>query len=333
MRLPDAEEFQKIYDALQDETSKKIYKHRLLYSLLGEREELKEMVETCASGGDVVRDLKDLEGRKVCYYGAGAGGLWMVRYNRNVPFLIDRYRTGTLKGLPILSLDAFLELPDCKEYLIIITVSKAEFRQEIAADLERHGLRYVFGFPNFQYFDLPELELKNECFADVGALDGETTEYFLSHFENGHAYVLEPNPEQFSVTAERLRDCPEVELFPYGAYDENTTLRFDTEEGNEGGAKVSESGGIEIEVRRLDDLLGGRKVTFLKMDIEGSELAALRGAERIIREQRPKLAICVYHKPEDMWEIPSLILQYDPDYKLYLRHYSLCDLETVLYAI
>ncbi len=311
MRLPDAEEFQKIYDALQDETSKKIYKHRLLYSLLGEREELKEMVETCVSGGDVVRDQKDLEGRKVCYYGAGAGGLWMVRYNRNVPFLIDRYRTGTLKGLPILSLDAFLELPDCKEYLIIITVSKAEFRQEIAADLE----------------------LKNECFADVGALDGETTEYFLSHFENGHAYVLEPNPEQFSVTAERLRDCPEVELFPYGAYDENTTLRFDTEEGNEGGAKVSESGDIEIEVRRLDGLLENRPVTFLKMDIEGSELAALRGAERIIREQRPKLAICVYHKPEDMWEIPSLILQYDPDYKLYLRHYSLCDLETVLYAI
>ena len=150
MRLPDAEEFQKIYDALQDETSKKIYKHRLLYSLLGEREELKEMVETCVSGGDVVRDQKDLEGRKVCYYGAGAGGLWMVRYNRNVPFLIDRYRTGTLKGLPILSLDAFLELPDCKEYLIIITVSKAKLRQEIAADLERHGLRlWISGLPIF----------------------------------------------------------------------------------------------------------------------------------------------------------------------------------------
>ena len=80
-------------------------------------------------------------------------------------------------------------------------------------------------------------------------------------------------------------------------------------------------------------MLRDRKVTFLKMDIEGSELAALRGAERIIREQRPKLAICVYHKPEDMWEIPGFILNCHPDYKLYLRHYSISYTETVLYAV
>ncbi len=73
-----------------------------------------------------------------------------------------------------------------------------------------------------------------------------------------------------------------------------------------------EDGDISIEVRRLDDILGNRPVTFIKMDIEGSELAALRGAERIIRQQRPKLAICVYHKPEDMWEIPNFILNCRP---------------------
>ena len=93
------------------------------------------------------------------------------------------------------------------------------------------------------------------------------------------------------------------------------------------------SSDLEIEVRKLDDMLRDRKVTFLKMDIEGSELAALRGAERIIREQRPKLAICVYHKPEDMWEIPGFILNCHPDYKLYLRHYSISYTETVLYAV
>ena len=175
--------------------------------------------------------------------------------------------------------------------------------------------------------------MRGEFFADVGALDGSTTEYFLKHFEDGHAYVLEPNPKQFQITRESLRDYPQAELFPYGAYDKNTTLRFDPQEGSEGGARVSESGDIEIEVRRLDDLLENRPVTFLKMDIEGSELAALRGAERIIREQRPKLAICVYHKPEDMWEIPSFILSCHPDYKLYLRHHSMLADETVLYAV
>lgn len=100
-----------------------------------------------------------------------------------------------------------------------------------------------------------------------------------------------------------------------------------------GGARLSTEGRIAIEVRKLDDVLQGKKVTFIKMDIEGAELAALRGAEKIIREQRPRLAICVYHKPEDIWEIPSLILSCNPDYRLYLRHYSITETETVLYAI
>ena len=74
-------------------------------------------------------------------------------------------------------------------------------------------------------------------------------------------------------------------------------------------------------------------MTFIKMDIEGAELEALRGAESIIRKQRPKLAICVYHKPEDIWTIPMYILSLQNDYRLFLRHYSFGDTETVLYAI
>ena len=69
------------------------------------------------------------------------------------------------------------------------------------------------------------------------------------------------------------------------------------------------------------------------MDIEGAELEALKGAEETIKRYRPKLAICVYHKPEDIVEIPKYILNINPDYKLYLRHYSDNAGETVLYAI
>lgn len=327
MRLPEAEKLQSIYGALADETSRKIYRHRLSYSLLGEKAEITQMVYECSPASALLRTSK------VCYYGAGAGGSWLVRYDRNAAFVIDKYKTGTLEGLPIVSLDAFLKLPDCKEYLIIVTVGKEKHRQEIAAELDSYGLRYLFGYFDQQYFDLQSFDLRNEYFVDVGALDGETTKYFLDHFGGGHAYVLEPNPKQFAVTKKRLLDFPEAELFPYGAYDQNTTLCFDTSEADAGSAKISESGGEKIEVRRLDDLLEDRKVTFLKMDIEGSELAALRGAEKIIREQRPKLAICVYHKPEDVWEIPAFILSCHPDYKLYLRHYSITHTETVLYAI
>ena len=324
-----------VYNALSDDVSRRIYKHRLLYSLLREPEEITEIIYECSPIS------ARLGSSKICYYGAGAGGNWLIQNNKNTPFVIDKYKTGMFYGLPIISLDDFLKLPDYKEYLIIITVGKENARHEIAEELDRYGLTYLFGYSGFgdcnsQYFELRSLfqaDWKNEYFVDVGALDGETTEYFLKHFENGHAYVFEPNPKQFEITKERLRAYPQAELFPYGAYDKNIKLNFNPAEGDEGSAKVSETGGIEIEVRKLDDLLGDRKVTFVKMDIEGSELAALRGAERIIREQRPKLAICVYHKPEDMWEIPNFILRCHPDYKLYLRHYSITHTETVLYAV
>lgn len=109
------------------------------------------------------------------------------------------------------------------------------------------------------------------------------------------------------------------------------TLRFSDLETTD--SRITDTGTVSIDARKLDDVLQGKKVTFIKMDIEGAELAALRGAEKIIREQRPRLAICVYHKPEDIWEIPSLILSCNPDYRLYLRHYSITETETVLYAI
>lgn len=209
--------------------------------MLGEKAEITQMVYECSPASALLRTSK------VCYYGAGAGGSWLVRYDRKAAFVIDKFKTGTLEGLPIISLDAFLELPDCKEYLIIITVGKEKLCQKIAAELDSHGLRYLFGYFDLQYFDLqyfglPSLNLRDECFVDVGALDGETTKYFLEHFENGHAYVLEPNPMQFAVTKERLRYFPEAELFPYGAYDQNTTLCFDTSETDLGSAKIPKAG-------------------------------------------------------------------------------------------
>lgn len=83
----------------------------------------------------------------------------------------------------------------------------------------------------------------------------------------------------------------------------------------------------------LDDVLADQRVTFLKMDIEGAEMEALRGAEHIIRAQAPKLAISVYHRRDDVWKIPMLLLSYQPAYRFYLRVYSFTGNDTVLYAI
>lgn len=328
MKLPDVEEFQKIYRALQDDVSREIYKLRLLYALFRENGAIREIVKDWST-------LKiDLDTPRLCFFGAGEGCRTLLLCSRiRVPFVIDSYRTGSLEGCPIISLDNFLKLPDCREYLIVISVGKATAKREIEAVLDKEGLRYIEAYPDGQYFDLPELHLQNEYFVDAGAFDGGTTEYFLDHFKDGYSYVFEAAPGLLRTVEARLGGRGDVEIFPCGLYDTDGTISFLSNKNMPSSSRIVGAGGKEVEVHRLDTLLGERKVTFIKMDIEGSELAALRGAERIIREQRPKLAICVYHKRKDMWEIPGLILQYHPDYKLYLRHYSLYNAETVLYAL
>lgn len=328
----------RIYAALGDDISRDIFRRRLMYSILGDRKEITDMIR------EALPASKHLESEKICFYGAGKGADWFLARNSNWMLrgdcrtqpVIDNYKTGEIRGHKIITFEEFLKLPDYREYLVIITLGNQPARQTVEAQLKEHGLRYLLAYSDLNwheetYFDLPYMKWEKEekeYFVDAGALDGETTQIFFRHCPNGCAYVFEPDPVLFERTKENLKDCPHAECFPYGLYDKTATLHFDTS-----GARVAEEGGISVEVRRLDDVLGDRPVTFLKMDIEGSELAALQGAEKTIRAQKPKLAISIYHKPEDIWEIPSLILEYRPDYKLYLRHYTLEECDTVLFAI
>ena len=94
----------------------------------------------------------------------------------------------------------------------------------------------------------------------------------------------------------------------------------------------TESGVNRIPVDSIDNVCSGDKVTFIKMDIEGSEMEALKGAENVIKRDKPRLAICIYHKPEDLYEIPFWVKETVPEYKLYIRHHSNLQNETVLYA-
>ncbi len=71
----------------------------------------------------------------------------------------------------------------------------------------------------------------------------------------------------------------------------------------------------------------------IKMDIEGAELEALKGAKKTIQRDKPKLAICIYHKTEDLWEIPLYIKELVSEYCLYIRHQTFGTGDTVLYAV
>ena len=88
----------------------------------------------------------------------------------------------------------------------------------------------------------------------------------------------------------------------------------------------------EIETVALDDVLAGKRIPFIKMDIEGAEYEALLGARKLIMENRPRMAISVYHKYEDFVTLADLVLKMHPDYKISFRHYGLDELETVMYV-
>lgn len=107
-------------------------------------------------------------------------------------------------------------------------------------------------------------------------------------------------------------------------------------DGYSPGWSVSGSGGSAVPLARIDDLLAdGRtdRIDFIKMDVEGSELAALRGALASLQRFRPRLAISIYHRPNDYYEISDFIHDLGLGYRLYLEHYTIYDEETVLYAI
>ena len=82
----------------------------------------------------------------------------------------------------------------------------------------------------------------------------------------------------------------------------------------------------------MDDVIKD-SITYLKMDIEGFELEALKGAETLIKINKPKLAICIYHKYDDPVCITEYLSGLVPKYKFYMRHYTYSQHETVLYAI
>lgn len=191
--------------------------------------------------------------------------------------------------------------------------------------------------PN-QYFVQPIVPLtEEESFVDVGAFDGDTIEAFLQAV-NGkyhHIHAFEMSKRNFGRLSRRTQEDPRcdaerVTLHPYGASDQDGTARYHE---NNTSTVFSVDGTEMAEFRRLDDVLKGQPVTFIKMDIEGAEPLALRGAEHIIRTQKPKLAICTYHRAEHLWEIPKMILQMNPAYQIYFRHHDKDEMETVCYAV
>ena len=189
-----------------------------------------------------------------------------------------------------------------------------------------------------QYFPAGIFTLHDrEVFVDVGAYDGDTILNFIKQAGGTYAriYALEPDADSFGklsamVKKDHLRD---VILLNKGAWRDSTVLRFNRHSNIKARSSIAETGETQIGVVAIDQVVGPEGATYIKMDVEGAELAALQGAEQTIRKFKPKLAVSVYHKPEDLVEIPRYLHSLVPGYSFYLRHHLHITHELVLYAV
>jgi FkbM family methyltransferase len=210
----------------------------------------------------------------------------------------------------------------------------AFFNQKVSGKLE-----YLRGlWQGNQYFDSDLVDFSQiKSVVDCGAYDGDSYKSFLTNYKaavsevyDGDAYLLEPDEKNFKKLSEAFAASQRVRCLCLGAWDKKETLHFSMNGTSSG---ISDEGEGVINVDSIDNIVGGADVDFIKMDIEGSELNALKGAKNTIRKYKPILAICVYHKKNDLLTIPKYIHSLCPEYKFYLRAHSKFSQELVLYAV
>ena len=187
-----------------------------------------------------------------------------------------------------------------------------------------------------QYFQNDLIHFtENSVLVDCGAYTGDTMQDFLRRGLPFHKYIAyelsRRNYEELQNNMNGARGGGTGELIAYncGVGERNEQIYYDDVVS----ASSVSSTGIPGEIVRMSDHLRDEAVSFIKMDIEGAEMGALRGAEELIRRRRPDLAICVYHSISDLYEIPLYIHSLVPEYRLYLRHHTPVFCETVCYAV
>ena len=170
---------------------------------------------------------------------------------------------------------------------------------------------------------------------DCGAFDGDTVRALArSAISTEAVAAFEPDPANYALLRKSLvssfSSTGDFTAQPYAVWHDTQMLRFHSGRGES--SAIAVDGGTTIQGVALDQVLASFRPSFIKMDIEGAEVSALLGAEQLIRQNTPDLAICVYHCPEHLWQIPLLIHCWNLGYSLYLRAHAFNGFDMVLYA-
>lgn len=218
--------------------------------------------------------------------------------------------------------------------------SKATLIAYLNQRISAREIYYHAVFHPQHYFPEELIRLGDEeVFVDGGAYNGDSIAAFLQALQQQNAappakiFAFEPDQATFKLLKQNTLNLTQCVCINAGIWHKKTTLRFSA--GHALSSALTDApDGDEIALNSIDNVVAGEKVTFIKMDIEGAELAALQGAEATIAKHYPILAISLYHKPADLITIPQFIHQVQPGYRFYLRaHHPRLACELVLYAI
>lgn len=230
-----------------------------------------------------------------------------------------------------------VELVNNKGYSILIPqqqytdMVKSLFNLDRVLVVEHH----LVGRCGWQYFDFFEPNAK-EVFIDGGSLDGKSSIEFTKWSKGDYdaIYAFEPNPKMLQECTETLNALSHRNIYFYNCalWSCKCKLNFNNEAGSKWDACVSSDGIVSVEADNLENIIGQNKVTFIKLDVEGCELKTLMGATKIIKRDHPRMAISVYHKKNDLFDIAHYLLSLAENYNLAIRHYHSDTIETILYA-
>lgn len=165
------------------------------------------------------------------------------------------------------------------------------------------------------------LKLHNkETFLDLGAYRGDTVEEFL-HYTKGEyeeIIALEPDKRSFKKLSVYAEDKKNIITVQKAVSHSDSVALFNAAAGRQSSFSAE---GDEIETVTVDTLAGNRKITYLKMDVEGAEAQAISGAKHTLKNHKPKLNIALYHKSGDIFKLPLQIAEINPDYEFFIRRH------------
>lgn len=348
------EDIRWIYSHIVDAISKEVYMARLSTSITFDNRyilELSDELKTLSKEAiEFKKQLSGIKKERIVMFGAGFNGQYFANQllKGKVNAFIDNFpreKNDKINGILIYKPEEYIKKYGIKKTSFVISVGKRDIAEQLYMQLLNYEVDkkdIIIAPADYrnnakQYFDVFS-PYEQEVFVDCGAYDGSTALGFVrwcgdKNYEQ--VYCFEPDIKSYENIKKQNSKRERFNIFPFGVSNEEKEVQF-ISNGNEDAHIKNDKENIcdceIIKTIKLDNAIGNKRVTFIKMDIEGEEYKALEGAKNIIEEQKPRLAISVYHKNTDIMNIPKLLLELVPEYKFIFRHYSILTNETILYA-